>query len=354
MEENQIRKDENMRAIVKETREKGFALRDLPVPSITRDQVLIKVKAAALCKSDVDVYEWTELVDRANYALPFTMGHEFAGEIVQVGEGVRGYAVGDRVAGETHIPCGYCETCRNGNPHICANNMGVLGRNVNGCFADYIALDQKALIRLPDNLTYEQGAILEPFATAMHAISKVQPEGKSLLIAGTGTIGQMAVSIAKAFGCTKLFALDVMDQKLEEAKRRGADICINGLKEDMVEVIKAETGGYGVDVVIDFTGNERVINQIVEATKIAGKIVHVGMVEKPLTYRNFMYGVVYKELVVTGIFGRRLFETWTLVMNLLKTGKIDLNSFIAGEMKLEDFEKANAEFPKYSGRIILK
>ena len=343
-----------MRAIVKEKREIGFALRDIPVPEITRDQVLIKVKATALCKSDVDVYLWTELVDRANYSLPFTMGHEFAGEIVKVGEGVEGFAVGDRVAGETHIPCGYCETCRNGNPHICANNMGVLGRNVNGCFADYIALDKKALIRLPENLTYEQGAILEPFATAMHAVSKVKPEGKSLLIAGSGTIGQMAISIAKVFGCTKLFALDISDQKLEESKKRGADICINGLKEDMVSIIKAETDGYGVDAVIDFNGNERVINQIVEATRIAGTIVHVGMVEKPLTYQNFMYGVVYKELIVTGIFGRRLYDTWTLVMNILKTGRIDLNSFIAAEMKLEDFETANRDFANYSGRIILK
>ena len=348
------RKEEIMRAIIKEEGKRGFALRDIPVPQITRNQVLIKVRAAALCKSDVDVYEWTELVARAKYSLPFTMGHEFAGEIVEVGEGVEGFAVGDRVAGETHIPCGHCETCRNGNPHICANGMGVLGRTVNGCFADYIALDQKALIRLPDNLTYEQGAILEPFATAMHAISKVKPEGKSLLIAGTGTIGQMAVRIAKAFGCTQLFALDIADEKLEEAKRRGADVCINGIREDMVAIIKEQTDGYGVDAVIDFTGNERVINQIVEATKIAGTIVHVGMVEKPLTFQNFMYGVVYKELIVTGIFGRRLYETWTLVMNLLKTGKIDLNEFIADEMKLEDFEQANADFSKYSGRILLK
>ena len=131
-------------------------------------------------------------------------------------------------------------------------------------------------------------------------------------------------------------------------------IWLQGLSDRIWQVEAWQYDRLAVDAVIDFTGNERVINQIVEATRIAGKIVHVGMVEKPLTYRNFMYGVVYKELVVTGIFGRRLFETWTLVMNLLKTGKIDLNSFIAGEMKLEEFEKANEEFPKYSGRIILK
>lgn len=343
-----------MKAIVKETRKNGFTMKEVPVPEIGRNEVLIKVEASALCRSDVDVYEWTELVDRANYDLPFIMGHEFAGTIVKTGEDVQGFREGDRVAGETHIPCGYCETCRTGNQHICGNHMGVLGRTVDGCFADYIALHEKALIKLPDNVSFEEGAILEPFATAMHAVSKADPSGKSLLIAGTGTIGQMAIEIAKFLGCTKLFAVDVNDYKLEESKKRGADVVINGTKEDLVEIVKKETDGYGVDAIIDFTGNQYVINQEVEAAKIAGTIVHVGMVEKPLTYNNFMYGVVYKELIVTGIFGRRMYETWTEVMNILKTGKINLKSFVAKEMKLEEFEKAIQEFSSVSGRIVFK
>ena len=341
-----------MRAILKDKREAGFTFTEAPVPEIGRNEVLIKVEASALCKSDVDVYEWTELVDRANYDLPFIMGHEFSGTIVKTGEDVKGFQEGDRVAGETHIPCGHCETCRTGNQHICGNHMGVLGRTVDGCFADYIALHEKALIKLPDKVSFQEGAILEPFATAMHAVSKAKPSGKSLLIAGVGTIGQMAVEIAKFLGCTKLFAVDINDKKLEESKKRGADVLINGIKEDLVEIVKKETKGYGVDAVIDFTGNERVINQEVEAVKIAGTIVHVGMVEKTLTYHNFMYGVVYKELIVTGIFGRRMYETWTEVMNILKTGKIDLSSFVAKEMRLEDFEKANEEFSSVSGRIV--
>ncbi len=343
-----------MKAIVKESRKPGFSMKEVPVPEIGRNEVLIKVEASALCRSDVDVCEWTELVDRAGYALPFIMGHEFSGTIVKTGEDVQGFREGDRVAGETHIPCGYCETCRTGNQHICGNHMGVLGRTVDGCFAEYIALHEKALIRLPDNVSFEEGAILEPFATAMHAVSKANPSGKSLLIAGVGTIGQMAVEIAKFLGCTKLFAVDINDYKLEETKKRGADIVINGTKEDLVEIVKRETYGYGVDAVIDFTGSQYVINQEVEAVKIAGTIVHVGMVEKPLTYHNFMYGVVYKELIVTGIFGRRMYETWTEVMNILKTGKIDLKSFVAKEMKLEEFEKALQDFASVSGRIVFK
>ena len=232
--------------------------------------------------------------------------------------------------------------------------MGVLGRTVDGCFAEYIALHQKALIRLPENLTYEQGAILEPFATAMHAVAKAAPSGRTLLVAGVGTIGQMAVEIAGFLGCVKIFAVDVNDQKLEESAARGADVRINGLKEDFVEVVRKETNGLGVDAVIDFTGNEKVINQAVEAVKIAGTIVHVGMVEKPLTYQNFMYGVVYKELNVTGIFGRRMYETWTEVMNILKTGRIDLNSYVGKRMKPDELEKAIALFPQVTGRIVFR
>lgn len=341
-----------MKALLKNTRKPGVTIAEAEVPKIGRKEVLIRVEASALCKSDVDVYDWTPLVEKANYDLPFIMGHEFAGTIVKVGEDVQGYREGDRVAGETHIPCGYCETCRTGNQHICGNHMGVLGRTVNGCFAEYIALHEKALIRLPENLSFEEGAILEPFATAMHAVSKADPSGRSLLIAGVGTIGQMAVEIAKFLGCTKIFALDIDEKKLEESRNRGADVVINGLKEDLTAVIRRETDGIGVDAVIDFTGNERVINQEVEAVKIAGTIVHVGMVEGTLTYQNFMYGVVYKELIVTGIFGRRMYETWTEVMNILRTGRIDLHSFVAKKRKLDEFEKAVEEFSSYSGRIV--
>lgn len=341
-----------MKAIVKIDPGIGAYYMEREVPKIGREEVLIQVKAAALCKSDVDVYDFTPLVEKANYGLPLIMGHEFSGKIVEVGEAVKGFKEGDRVAGETHIPCGYCEICRTGNQHICGNHMGVLGRTVNGCFAEYIALHQKALIRLPDAVTFEQGSILEPLATAMHAVSKAKPSCRSLAVLGTGTIGQMAIDIAKKIGCTKLFAVDINDQKLKESQQRGADIIVNGMKEDFVGVIKEHTNGYGVDAVIDFTGNERVINQAVEALKIAGRLVHVGMVEKPLTFHNFMYGVVYKELTVTGIFGRRMYDTWSEVMSLIESKKLELDSYIAKEMKLSDFDEAIRLFPEVSGRII--
>ncbi len=343
-----------MIAIQKTVGELGVQFAELEVPSIGRNEVLIEVKATALCKSDVDVYEWTQLVQNANYKLPFTMGHEFAGLVVEVGADVKGVKVGDRVAGETHIPCGHCYTCRTGNQHICRNNMGVIGRSVNGCFAEYIKIPEIAVIKLPDTVTYRQGAILEPFATAMHALSKVNLAGSTIAILGIGTIGLMTVELAKLLGCTQIFTMANNDKRLDESKRLGADITINGLKEDFVEVIMRETKGVGVSSIIDMTGNDSVINKSVEALRVAGTLVHVGMVQKPLTFNNYMYGVVYKELNITGIFGRRMFETWETVMSILDTGRINLDSYIGRVMKLEDFDQAIADFKNVSGRIVFE
>jgi len=341
-----------MKAILKNSRARGATITTVDVPKVGDMDMLIRVKAFALCKSDVDVYEWTPLVERANYDLPFIMGHEFAGEVVEIGRLVTGIAVGDRVAGETHIPCGTCYTCRTGNRHICTNNMGVLGRNVDGCFAQYIRMPEISVVKLPDNLTYEQGALLEPFATAMHALQKANPAGRNIAILGTGTIGLMAVELASFLGATQIIALDIADEKLAQSKQRGATTIVNGLKEDFVAVARQRTGGTGLDAIVDFTGSERVINQAVEALRAAGTLVQVGMVEKPLTFQNYMYGVVYKELNITGIFGRQMFETWEMLFNILRTGRINTESYIGKRMQFEQMDEAVTVFNSVVGRIV--
>ncbi len=343
-----------MKAIQKTVGEVGAQLVELEIPRIGRNEVLVQVKDAALCRSDVDVYEWTQLVQNAHYKLPFTMGHEFSGIVVEVGEDVKSIRVGDRVAGETHIPCGYCNTCRTGNQHICRNNMGVIGRSFNGCFAEYIKIPEIAAVKIPDSISYRQGALLEPFATAMHALSKANPSGNSIAILGMGTIGLMTVELAKFLGSTKIFVMGNNELRVAEGKRLGADVTINGSREDFVEVIMRETNGVGVSSIIDMTGNEEVINKSVEALKVAGTLVHVGMVPKPLTFNNYMYGVVYKELNVTGIFGRRMFETWETVLSVLNTGRIRLDNYVGEITELENFEQAIADFRKVTGRIIFE
>ena len=342
-----------MKAIRKINHGYGANLVNIPVPEAGDHDLLVKIDATALCKSDVDVYEWTDLVKRANYKLPFTMGHEFSGTVVEVGKAVKNFKKGDRVAGETHIPCGYCHSCRTDNQHICSNNMGVLGRNVDGSFAEYIKLPDILAIKLHENIKSTHGSLLEQLATELHALSKIQPSGKSVAILGTGTIGQMAVELAKTLGALKVFAVDINDNRLEESRKKGADIIINGMKEDFVQVIKEETDGIGVRAVVELTGNQKVINQAVDALQIAGKMVQVGMVEGPLTFNNYMYKVVYKELVMTGIFGRRMFDTWETLIDILETEKINLDGYIGAEIPMDEYEKGIELFTQVNGRVIM-
>ena len=342
-----------MKALRKTRPEAGAEVEHIPVPEPVDNEVLVKVKAAAICKSDVDVVEWTDLVRRAKFPLPFTLGHEFSGEVVKTGPKTKRIRPGDRVAGETHNPCGVCHTCRTGNQHICRNGMGVLGRSMAGCFADYIKIPETMAIRLPNRIDYVAGAVMEPLATALHSLTKAEPWGDSVAILGVGAIGQMAIALAKKMGASTVFAVGRSEQKLARSKQLGADVLIDSRSENLAEVVMKHTAG-GVGSVIDMTGNQTLINQAVEALRVAGRLVFVGMVEKPLTFDNFMYGAVYKELRMTGIFGRRMYETWEMLDSLLAAGMIDPGAFVGKVVRFDDFLEGVRDFSAVNGRIVMK
>ncbi len=326
---------------------------NIPVPVIGEHDLLVRVKATAMCKSDVEVFEWTPLVASANYDLPFTLGHEFSGEVEAVGKLVKNFKPGDRVAGETHIPCGYCHECRTDNQHICTNHMGVLGRNVDGCFAEYIRLPEISAIKLADDADFVQMSLLEPLGTALHALQKAEPSGKSIAILGVGTIGLMACELAKILGATRVIAMDVNENRLAYSLKVGADIAVNGLKEDLVKIVREQTDGLGVDCVVDFTGNMRVINQAIDSLTTAGTLVHVGMVAGELVVPDYMYRVVYRELKIKGLYGRHMFKTWELLMRLVNGRKINLNAYVGEVMQITEYEKALAHFNDLNGRAVL-
>jgi len=331
----------------------GAEFVDIPVPEIGDHDLLVKVKAAAMCKSDVEVFEWTELVASANYKLPFTLGHEFSGEVVAVGRLVKNFKVGDRVAGETHIPCGYCYECRTDNQHICSNHMGVLGRNVDGCFAEYIRLPEISAIKLPDDANFVHMSLMEPLGTALHALQKVEPSGKNVAILGVGTIGLMACELAKILGANKVISLDVNENRLAYSLKVGADVAVNGLKDDLVKVAMEQTGGHGVDCVVDFTGHLKVLNQAIDSLATAGTLVHVGMVSGDLVIPNYMYRVVYRELILKGLYGRHMFKTWELLMRLINSGKINLEAYVGQVTPMKEYQKALDNFNNLNGRAIL-
>jgi threonine 3-dehydrogenase len=330
----------------------GAEMVDIPVPEIGPRELLVKVKATALCKSDVEVFEWSPLVRAANYTLPFTMGHEFAGEVVKTGELVQGFAPGDKAAGETHIPCGICRECKTGNAHICGNHMGVLGRTFNGSFAEYIRLPEVSAIKLAANAGYVQCSLYEPLGTAIHALQKVKVlSGAHIAVLGPGTIGLMTCEAAKAMGASRVFAVGTNPERLKYSLELGADAAINTKEQDFAKEIRRLTSR--LDAVIDCTGNTALINQAIDALAIAGTLVHMGNVQAELTIPGFMYRVVYRELTITGIFGRHLYTTWDILDSLLESGRVKLEHYVGEIFAMKDYEKGLERFSQLKGRAIL-
>ncbi|MCL2319293.1 MAG: alcohol dehydrogenase catalytic domain-containing protein [Treponema sp.] len=340
-----------MTAIRKMKPAPGADILDVPVPRPGPRDLLVKVKATALCKSDVDIYEWTPLIQAGNFKPPYTMGHEFAGEVVETGELVTGFAKGDRVAGETHIPCGTCRECRTGNAHICSNHMGVLGRTCDGSFAEYIRLPEVSAIPLAKGIRFAAGSVYEPMGTAIHALQKAQVSGKNVAILGPGTIGLMACEAAKVLGATAVIAVGSNHARLEYSLKLGADAAINWKEKDFAAEIKKNYSH--LDAVIDCTGNTALIDKAIDALSTAGTLVLVGMINAELSIPRYMYRVVYRELRITGIYGRHLYTTWDILDNLLSSGRLDLDHYVGEQLPLRQFDLGLKHFSQLAGRAVL-
>jgi threonine 3-dehydrogenase len=342
-----------MKALRKLKAGRGADYCDVPVPEAGPADLLVRVKATALCKSDIEVYEWSDLLASLKFPLPITMGHEFLGEVVEAGSLVKDIRAGDHIAGETHIPCGFCRPCRTGNRHICSNNMGVLGRSVDGSFAEYIRVPYTSAIKVDNAMPAAHGALMEPLATAVHSLMKADVAGKTVAILGCGTIGLMAVELARLLGAAKVIAVSTTPGKLKSALALGADIAVNSREAKLAEAVMEATKGRGVDAVIDNTGNEKLINDAVDILQIAGKFIFVGMVDAALTINGFMKRVAFRELLLTGIYGRRMYETWDVLTNILESGRLDLGRYVAAEIPLSEYEKGIGMFPALSGRVVM-
>ncbi len=341
-----------MRAVFKTAPTEGAELRTIERPEVTEGHLLVRVLATALCHSDLDVYHYTPSVAAQKLKMPWIMGHEFFGEVVAVGMGVSGFTAGDRISSDSHVPCGYCHTCITGNPHICDNAMLVLGRTHPGCFAEYINLPAVAAVKMPQDTEPECGALMEPFGVAVHAVQQAEAAGKTLMIVGLGTIGMMALAVARNLGVTRLIAVSTDDTKLRMAKELGADYGINSKRQDVLAEVQNMTDGHGVDRVLEMTGVVRFLNLGIDALAPAGRLVCVGNYNEDVVIPNYSYRVMNKELTITGIFGRRMFETWELAKELVASGKVDLRRFVGAVMPLEEFERGVQMAPRTFGRIV--
>ena len=325
-----------MKAIQKPGPAPGAKLVTVPVPKLGPRDVLVKIKACSICGTDLHIWNWDAWA-QGRIKPPLVFGHEFCGEIVEVGSLVGKVVVGDFVSGETHIADYNCWQCREANAHIC-ENLKILGVDTQGSYAEYVAIPENNAIVNDKSLPIEWATAQEPLGNAVHTVFAQPVSGKTVSIFGCGPIGLCAIQLCKAAGATRVFAVDASDYRVEMARRMGADVVINARKEDAAQRILQETGR-GVDVFLEISGHADALRAGFKSMRPAGEAAILGVFGEPVEL-DVSNAIVFKQATVRGINGRRLFTTWHQVAALLKAKKVDLGKIITHKFKIEEYEKA--------------
>lgn len=345
---------QTMKAVFKPKASQGAEVRQIEIPKITSHQVLVKVRATSICGTDIHIYNWDPW-SAGRIKPPMIFGHEFSGEVVEVGAQVEHIKIGDHVSAETHIPCGGCFQCRTGKMHIC-RDLEILGVDRDGCFAEYIAVPEICCIKNDKSLPWEIASVQEPLGNATYCVSEAHVSGKTVAVFGDGPIGVFATGIAKAYGATNLIVLGMQEFRLDLMRKFSPDHVINVTRANSREAIMDVTKGEGVDVVLEMSGAPAAIHDGFSVVKRGGTFVAFGIPSKPLDL-NFAEELIFKGVKVIAINGRKMFETWYEVSNLLNSGRLDIKHVITHTFPLEKIDDAmallNAKEIK-AGKIVLK
>ncbi len=340
-----------MKALWKEIAGRGLALKETPIPRVGDDEALIKVKVASICGTDLHIYVWNDWA-KGRIKPPIIAGHEFAGTVVEVGENVRRVKKGDFVSAETHIYCGHCFQCLIGHPEIC-ENLKILGVDINGAFAEYVAVPEKVLWVNSPTIKEEFASIQEPLGNAVDTVLAEDIAGKTVLLTGAGPIGLLGVGVARAFGATKIIVSDLSDYRLDIAKKMGADVVVNAKSVDVKKIVLDETHGHGVDVGLEFSGSAHALNDLLKSVRPGGRVSLLGLFDNSVSI-DFNDDVIFKKIRIYGITGRRIFETWNIVSNLLNSGRLDVSPVITHKFPLEEFGKGMELMEtQMSGKVLL-
>jgi threonine 3-dehydrogenase len=329
-----------MRAIVKATAGPGLALRRVPVPEPGPDEVLVRVKATAVCGTDLHIAQWNAWAQAAGIRPPLVMGHEFSGEVVGVGSRVHRLGPGDYVAGETHLPCGECYQCRNGLQHIC-QNLKLFGLHRDGCFAEYTTIPELCAYRVPEAIPPRVAAMLEPLGTSLRAVVELDVSGSTVVVIGCGPIGLFAVASATSLGAASVIGLDVREERLALARRLGCTLTLDPRQGDAAGRILEATAGVGADAIVEASGNATALAGAFRYLRKGGRCALIGLPSEAVQL-NLGPDVVFKEATIIGIHGREMFRTWTRMLQLLETGRLDVAPIITHEMPLEGYQEALA------------
>jgi len=324
-----------VKALVKQTAGPGFVLKQVPEPSMRDDEVLIRVRRAGVCGTDVHIYDWDAWA-QGRVRPPITVGHEFAGEVVRVGRLVTDVREGDRVTAEGHIVDGRCLLCRTGNAHVCPHTK-IIGVDRDGCFAEFISMPATNVWHLDDATSFDIGGIHDPMGNAFHTALTADIPGASVLITGCGPIGLFAVGICKAAGASRIIATDVNETRMALARTMGAHDVVR--PEHASETVRRHTDGLGVDVVLEMSGVPAAIHQAFDLVRAGGRVQMLGIPAKSLEV-NFATEVIFKGITIYGVVGRRMYDTWHQVTRFLRSGMFDPTPVITHRFPLEGADEA--------------
>jgi threonine 3-dehydrogenase len=332
---------ETMRAIRKRESAPGLTLDEVPVPAPGPDEVLVRIEAASICGTDLHIQRWDQWSSE-RVEPPLTLGHELCGTVVATGSAVRDVAEGDYVSAESHVTCGVCFHCRTGKAHMCEQTL-ILGVDRDGGFADYAAIPASVVWRNDRaKLPPEIACLQEPFGNAVFATSTQDLAGRAVAVLGCGPVGLFTIAIAKAFGSGRLFASDHVPFRMELARTLGADAVVNVDEVHDVPAWFAEQNeGIGVGVAFEMSGALRAIQDAFQVVRHGGHVVLFGIPARPATI-DIAESLIFKNLTVTAVNGREIWETWYTTRWLLEHGVVDLRPLITAELPLERYEEAFA------------
>ncbi|HWD14100.1 L-threonine 3-dehydrogenase [Pseudochrobactrum sp. sp1633] len=338
-----------MKALVKAKAEPGLWMERVPVPEIGPNDVLIKVKKSAICGTDVHIWNWDQWAQNT-VPVPMVVGHEFMGEIAEIGSAVTKYKVGERVSGEGHIVCGKCRNCRAGRGHLCRNTLGV-GVHRSGSFGEFICLPEYNVVAIPEEVPDEIAAIFDPFGNAVHTALSFDLIGEDVLVTGAGPIGIMGAMVAKRAGARKVVITDINPVRLDLAKKVGIDYVVDASRENLDDVMKSIGMTEGFDVGLEMSGAAPAFRDMIDKMNNGGKIAILGIA--PAGFEIDWNKVIFKMLNLKGIYGREMFETWYKMIAFVQGG-LDLSPVITHRIKIDEFRDGfEAMRSGNSGKVVM-
>ncbi|MFH1853410.1 MAG: L-threonine 3-dehydrogenase [Candidatus Neomarinimicrobiota bacterium] len=323
-----------MKALLKKSPEVGIWMETIPVPEVGTNDVLIKIEKTAICGTDLHIYNWDEW-SRRTIPIPLTIGHEFVGRVVEKGPGVTHYAIGDRVSGEGHITCGYCRNCRAGKRHLCHRTKGI-GVNRDGAFAEYLVLPESNLWPVHPDIPSDIAAFFDPFGNATHTALSFEMVGEDVLITGAGPIGIMAAAICRFVGARHVVITDINDYRLDLARRLGASRTVNVRREKVSAVFEELNMSNGFDIGLEMSGNPDAFNSMLKNMYHGGRIALLGIL--PESTQINWDNIIFKGLIVKGIYGREMYETWYKMTQMLRSG-LDISGVLTHKFPIDEFQR---------------